>query len=384
MAQGCGTAGITPSTGNPRAAASPWGVPPSAGILPTSGTDPCPGPLPSTTLRALALFLGMLAPALLLAACGEDTVNVLEVAEVSLSPAELSVVQGSSEALTATPRDAAGRPLSGRTVEWSSGDPSIAEVSSAGVVEGRAPGSTLVRAAADGVEGTADVTVLPGPSIQLSTTSVQWQAFSGQGDVVQEEIQLSNGGEGTLGGLQVSVEDADGPDPAWLEATLRSSTAPTVLELRGSAAELEPGDYTATATVSSPAAVDGAVAVHLQFEVQVPPAVIALDPTSWSPNAPERSLTPATQTVSVRNDGGGELDQLTVRIEYTGGGATGWLSAELDSGTAPTEMEVEASARQLDPGEYTARVLVSSPAADEPGELSVTFTVQARGQVELP
>ena len=332
--------------------------------------------------RAVLLLAGLLPTALLLAACGEETVNVLEVAEVSLSPAELSVVQGSSQGLTANLRDAAGRPLSGRTVEWSSVEPSIAEVSDDGVVEGRAPGTTLVRAVAEGVEGTADVIVLPGPSIQLSTTSVQWQAFSGHDEEARTEIQVSNGGEGTLGGLEVSVEGAGGGEAGWLEAVLRSTTAPTVLELRGSAAELEPGDYTATATVSSPAAVDGPAPVHLQFEVQVPPAVIALDPTSWSPSAPERSLTPATQTVSIRNDGGGELDELTVSIEYTGGGAAGWLSAELESGAAPTEMELEASARQLDPGEYTARVRVNAPAADEPGELSVTFTVQARSQVE--
>ncbi len=330
------------------------------------------------------LLAGVLPIVLLLASCEDDTLNVLQVAEVSISPAELSVVQGSSGGLTVNLRDAAGRPLSGRTVEWSSADPSIAEVSGNGVVEGRAPGTTLVRAAAEGVEGTADVIVLPGPSIQLSPTSVQWQGLSGHDEMLETEVQVSNGGEGALGGLEVDVEGADGAESEWLQAVLRSTSAPTVLALRGSAAELEPGDYTATATVRSPAAVDGPTPVHLRFEVQVPPAIIALDPASWSPSAPERSLTPATQTVSIRNDGGGELDEMTVDIEYTDGGATGWLSAELQSGTAPTEMDVVASARQLDPGEYTARVRVNSPAADEPGELRVTFTVQARTQGEGP
>ncbi len=331
-----------------------------------------------------ALLASVLLGATLLGACEERSVNVLEVAEVAVSPGELSVVQGASETLSARPRDAAGRVLSGRTIHWSSDDPSVARVDPEGRVEGLSPGTTRIRAAADQVEGAADVNVLPGPSIQLSAPTVTWEATAGAPDPLAREIQVTNSGNGTLADLQLEVTDPDGTPPDWLQATLQSTTAPATIQLQASAADLGPGDYSATLEVSSPVAVDGDAQVDLLLQVREPPPVIALDPTSWSSSAPEGSLTPSSQTVAVANEGGGVLDELSLRIEYTGGGATGWLNAELESGTAPTRIEMEASSRELDPGQYTARVIVSSPAAGEDAEVHVTFSVQARSQVERP
>jgi serine/threonine-protein kinase len=83
------------------------------------------------------------------------------VGSVVVSPAVASVKVGDSLRLSVRLADSAGRVLSGREVTWSAGDGSYASVSSAGIVLGRSPGRTLIRASADGATGIASVTVVP-------------------------------------------------------------------------------------------------------------------------------------------------------------------------------------------------------------------------------
>src|SRR5213078_3951963 len=53
------------------------------------------------------------------------TVTNVPVATVDVSPPSASVQAGQTVQLTATPRDAGGNPLSGRTVTWSSSNPAV-------------------------------------------------------------------------------------------------------------------------------------------------------------------------------------------------------------------------------------------------------------------
>jgi uncharacterized protein YjdB len=85
-----------------------------------------------------------------------------QVAGVSVSPSTLSLRPGEEAALTATLSYSDGRTerrLSG--VEWSSGEPGVAIVTSAGVVLARTNGSATITATVDGRSSTATVTVLP-------------------------------------------------------------------------------------------------------------------------------------------------------------------------------------------------------------------------------
>jgi len=81
------------------------------------------------------------------------------VAAVDVTPATPVIAWGSIAALTATPKDAAGNPLTGRLVTWVSSAPSIASVNATGVVGGAAPGSATITATSEGIVGTASVTV---------------------------------------------------------------------------------------------------------------------------------------------------------------------------------------------------------------------------------
>jgi uncharacterized protein YjdB len=82
------------------------------------------------------------------------------VATVTVEPASVSIPLGSNRQLTATPRDAQGNALSGRTVTWTSSNELVATVSGDGVVTGRLVGSATITATSEGRSGTASVTVV--------------------------------------------------------------------------------------------------------------------------------------------------------------------------------------------------------------------------------
>src|SRR5690606_14080112 len=75
------------------------------------------------------------------------TVGYAPVTGVSLAPSTSSIFVGTSVPLTAAPSGAplfATLPTTGRIIRWSVANPSVASVSSTGVVTGIAPGTTSV------------------------------------------------------------------------------------------------------------------------------------------------------------------------------------------------------------------------------------------------
>jgi uncharacterized protein YjdB len=94
------------------------------------------------------------------------------VAAVIVEPATSTVQVGQSETLVATLKDADGNTLTGRTVAWTSSDPTSATVDANGVVTGVQPNPITITATAEGVSGVAGVTVTPaGFSVKVGSLS---------------------------------------------------------------------------------------------------------------------------------------------------------------------------------------------------------------------
>ena len=117
----------------------------------------------SRTFRLSACFL-----AALLAACETEVVSWVEV-DVEVYPPSITLTEGDSATASAVIRERGGAELSGMSVAWTVDDPAVATVNSEGVVEGQAPGFTLVRATSSGASGSAQVRVeaAPGPGCLL-------------------------------------------------------------------------------------------------------------------------------------------------------------------------------------------------------------------------
>ena len=85
------------------------------------------------------------------------------VAAVVIAPATGSIEAGATLQLSATLRDPQGKPITGRSIAWSSSDPAAASVSAQGLVAGTVPGNARITATCEGKSGAAVITVVPAP-----------------------------------------------------------------------------------------------------------------------------------------------------------------------------------------------------------------------------
>ncbi|MFN8575031.1 MAG: Ig-like domain-containing protein [Gemmatimonadaceae bacterium] len=128
-------------------------------------------------MRLSGLFL--IVPAFL-AACGgggdggksPTAPGPAAVASVDVSPGSSSLAPSGTVQLSATPKDASGNALSGRTVTWTSSAPTVASVSTSGLVTALTVGNAEISAASEGRTGTATVSVVsPIATISLDHSS---------------------------------------------------------------------------------------------------------------------------------------------------------------------------------------------------------------------
>lgn len=84
------------------------------------------------------------------------------VANVIVSPTNITIEIGGTSELKATLKDASGNILTGRLINWSSSDKSVATVSSSGMITGISTGGPItIKAASEGKSSTAQVIVIP-------------------------------------------------------------------------------------------------------------------------------------------------------------------------------------------------------------------------------
>src|SRR5438094_7059559 len=124
------------------------------------------------------------------------------VASVDVTPPSASVQAGQTVQLTATPKDAGGAPLSGRTVTWSSSNTAVATVSNSGLVSGVTPGTATITATSEGKSGTSAITVTPVPVASVEVTPATASVQPGQ--TVQLTATLKDANGNTLSGRAVT------------------------------------------------------------------------------------------------------------------------------------------------------------------------------------
>lgn len=153
------------------------------------------------------------------------------VASVSVTLAATSVLVGGSTQATAELRSATGATLSGRTVAWSTSAPSVATVSSSGLVQALAAGTATITASSEGQSGTATLVVTAPVTVSFAQDSI--------------DVQLRARAQ-----LAPVVRDGSGTVVTGRTITYQSS-APTIVSVTstGEVRALLPGVATITATV---------------------------------------------------------------------------------------------------------------------------------------
>lgn len=87
------------------------------------------------------------------------TVTLVPVGRITLAPTTAAIKVGATLQLTATLRDAAGNVLTNRSLTWQSGSPSLARVSTTGLVTGLGKGTVLIFAESEGKRAQASIVV---------------------------------------------------------------------------------------------------------------------------------------------------------------------------------------------------------------------------------
>jgi uncharacterized protein YjdB len=122
----------------------------------------------------LVTGVGVGATTITAASEGKSTTSTVTVSQpvvrVDVTPASVTVQAGQSQQFVATPKDARGNVVAGKTIVWSSDNVAVAAVNGGLVTTSRA-GVATITASVGTVKGTATITVNPGPAATVTVTA---------------------------------------------------------------------------------------------------------------------------------------------------------------------------------------------------------------------
>lgn len=311
------------------------------------------------------------------------TVLPKSVASVVVTPPSASIRIGKTFRFEAVTRDDTGKPLTGRTVTWSSSNSSVATVDENGVVTGVGAGAAVITARSEGREGTAAVEVkAPQPaSVVVSPTEVEI--------TVGETSQLS-----------ATVRDEDGKElPGAVVAWASNQEDVATVSSSGLVQGLAPGQATITA-------ISGGKSASAKVTVKRVP----VDRVTVSPNSARLSIGRTVQLTAQALDRSGSVlterqiswatsDDRVATVDQSGlvtavraGTATITATSEGKSGAATVQVtllpiariEVTPDMATLTVGESTQ--LTATPRDEDGNTLSgrtITWTTSDRGVADV-
>jgi len=203
---------------------------------------------------------------LLLAACSDGgssptsppTPSTPVATSVTVSPTSLSFTSiGATQQLTATVKDQNGATMSGASVSWATSNPSIASVSSAGLVTALTDGTATITATVGSLQATATVSVAQEAAIiELSPPNL---FFSSVGDTAT---------------FTATVQDQNGvPIAGTTVAWASSDTGVATVSDEGLVTAIANGTATITATVGSLQATATASVAQEAASIELSPTV---------------------------------------------------------------------------------------------------------------
>ena len=136
------------------------------------------------------------------------TVTPVPVAALNVAPAAATIAVGATIQLVATTIDSAGNVLTGRSVNWASGNSGAASVDGNGLVTGMGAGAATITATSEGKSGTASVTVssIPVASVTVSPASASLTV----GQTAQFSATPRDANGNALAGRPVTWTSSDG------------------------------------------------------------------------------------------------------------------------------------------------------------------------------
>jgi hypothetical protein len=220
----------------------------------------------------------------------------------------------------------------------------------------------------------------PAPIIRVSPDTISINATIGGGSPTPQLASVTNIGTGNITGMSVGNILYDASASGWVNAILSQTTAPSVLNVQVNLGGLAAGVYTATVPVHSSVSgiVPDSTVVVLNLTATPASPQLSAVPTSIVMTANVGGASPAAATVDVTNSGGGSITNLALgTINYSPSGST-WLTASLNTTTAPAQLTLTPNTGSLPAGTYRARIPVSaSGISGSPKIVTVDLTVNS-------
>lgn len=208
-----------------------------------------------------------------------------------------------------------------------------------------------------------NLTVAPAPvppAIGTSPTSFSFTVQQGGGNPAAQTLNISNTGGGTL---TWTASD----NVAWLMLSPASGTNHGAVSVSAAPGSLDVGTYSGSITISAPGARNASVPVTFTVTAAPVPPRIGASPTTLSFAAQQNGSSPAAQTLSISNTGGGTLT-------WTASDNAPWLTLSQISGTGNGTITVTAATGSLAAGTYNAMIALGSTGAPTI-QIPVTFTL---------
>lgn len=213
-------------------------------------------------------------------------------------------------------------------------------------------------------------TIAPPPRIDVNPTALTFGAsLGGAVTPVEQTIQITNGGGGTLTGLTATAVYTNGS--GWLTVTPTSGTNGGSVRVVPSSTGLTAGTYAAVVRIQASGASNSPRDVPVTLTISGVPTIASNRATltfnSTGATSPEDIIT-------ITNSGGGTLSGLSANVVYAG--ATGWIVLNPNLGGSPPTLQVRANPAGLLPGTYNATVnIFATGASNSPLAIPVTFTI---------
>jgi uncharacterized protein (TIGR03437 family) len=237
------------------------------------------------------------------------------------------------------------------------------QVSSTGLSAGTYTGSVQISAAgASNSPISVAVTLTVTPAAAVLAVSPQALTFNytvGGAAPAAQGISITSTG-GTLNwGATTSA--------SWLSVAPASGTAPSTPSVRVSPTGLSAGTYTGDVQISASGSPNSSVPVTVTLTVAPAAAVLAISPQALTFNYAMGSATPAAQSVSINNSGGGTL-------AWTASSSASWLTVSPATGSTSSTLSVSMNPVGLIAGALSGAITISSPGIASQ-TLSVALTV---------
>lgn len=292
------------------------------------------------------------------------------VASIAVAFSPSSIGPGATSQATATLRDAAGTVITGKSVQWSSVDPTMATVSASGVVTAIGAGSATITAAVDGITGAATLSITAAPPAPVANVVVAVAPTTvAAGGSAQANVTLTDASGKVLTGRTIAWSSSM---PSL--ATINASGTITAVAAGTSTIRATSEGKTGANTVTVTAPVAPSVA---SVTVSVNPTAINVGQTTQA-SAVAKTSTGAVVSgkaiafVVSSGSANATVNSSGVVTGVAAGSAT--VSAIIDGITGSANVTVNAPVTQPPTGDLATRIIGATISKNETKALGGSFS----------